>query len=318
MRLLPLLPDEPWLDIALCGMKRVETDGETLYWPVYRVSTDLGTITSFALEAADGSTDITCVEDDEDFIDYYHDIFTIVPYTSNKGRANAIITVTTENGITLQTCLPLEGAFTRTLHQPFNGTEAPASGWSNAVKNGLAITGFAAMGKVEAHTATAKGTEVSNLYDGLVFNSASNNTFYLFPNYGMQPLRDCTVSPTDPQQLRDGDMMVVQKRVGDPSANLGLYDVPPTLDAATCTYAPNGMALKLSQRAQGTLYEGAAIYRPLQPVATTSTGIATPRQDEGNAQTRSGAWYNLQGQRIQQPTRRGIYLRGGRKVVVSW
>ena len=314
VRLLPLLPDDPLLDIALCGMKAVEADGQTLYWPIYSINTNVGQIASFSLNPTEGSTNF--VYDVDSYRYGNQDVPVFIPYTSNDGRSEAIITVTTDNGFSMQAWLPIEGAFTKTLSQPFNGTEAPASGWSNAVKNGLAITGFAADGRVEAHTATAKGTEVGNLYEGLVFNSASSNTFYLFPGFGMQPLRDCTVGPTDVSTLRDGDMMVLTKRVGDAAANLSLHSVAPTLDVATCTYAPSGMTLKMSQRAQGTLYEGVDIYRPLQPVATTSNGIATPRQDSGTAQGKSGAWHNLQGQRVGRLTRPGVYLRAGRKVVV--
>jgi hypothetical protein len=312
VRLLSLLPDEPRLETILHEMRAVENEGGTLYWPVYRVTSSTGQMASATLTTTDGTTPIEAslsISEDGTWL-------TLCPQTAPEGHDNALLTVTTTDGATLKTWLPLEGAYTLTLVQPFNGTEAPASGWSNAVKNGLAITGFAADGKVEAHTATAKGTVVSNLYEGFVINSASSNTFYLFPGYGMQPLRDCTISPTDPQQLRTGDIMLLAKRVGNTTESISLNDVATTLDKAVCTHAPNGFSLKMNQRANGILYEGIAIYRPLKPVATTSTAIATPRQDKDNAQTGRNTWYNLQGQRVAQPTRPGIYLRGGSKIIV--
>ena len=324
VRLLPLQPAEPALNMQLCAMQEDDNHpGE--YWPVYSVDgLSQMLLEGDGLQPSVSNTDGTPIAFSlqADTLDR----LLVTPMAEPGESGHALLDIHMNDGRNVQLWLPLLGRHTQLLAQSFDGTEPPASGWNNAVKNGMAIAGFAAEGKVETHVAKARGQEVSNLYPGLVFSSAASNNFYLFPGRGMQPLRACQMLP-DWSTLsagsqdddatatpREGDLLLLYQREGSLTDSLLLAQVPVRAVSVSCQHAPAGVSMQLKSKDDGILYTGAAFYRPLQPTATT-TAVTSPAASNSVRHARSG-WYTLQGRAIGNPTRPGLYIHNGRKVTV--
>lgn len=79
----------------------------------------------------------------------------------------------------------------------------------------------------------------------------------------------------------------------------GAADLVLDYDATSKQYEFNGWV---------QLYKGLTITLP-------SDGISTLAADR--LQKSNGAWYTLGGQRVAQPTQKGLYIHNGRKVVIK-
>jgi len=66
-----------------------------------------------------------------------------------------------------------------------------------------------------------------------------------------------------------------------------------------------------SYQFDGCGFDGQCIYGQL--LDNVSVGVATPRVSTG--QPAAAPLYDLQGRRVQQPMRHGVYIRGGKKVM---
>ncbi|MBM6993579.1 MAG: glycosyl hydrolase family 2 [Prevotella sp.] len=187
-------------------------------------------------------------------------------------------------------------AYTRTSTYDFTSTQPPLGGL-----NVLALrvmNGFE--GKYNGAQAKTIGAQVQ-LYDGLTFTSPSTNMYYFFPGYGMDILRDCDAT----LDVKAGDIVVMSYMQGAPDGNTAAYQSGDSLNVCVQSLDDKTVTLMLDNRSTGRVYRQISVYRPTQtPSAVRAVSVAAKEE-----------WYNLQGMKIARPTRRGIYILNGRKVV---
>ena len=116
-------------------------------------------------------------------------------------------------------------------------------------------------------------------------------------------------------QEAEGIYLMVKVGANDPIAinmlEMGDYSIPYKSDTQTFVYLWNGG----TEGASGTRGKKAAVDTRVRKVSHKSrgSGIQQVLYDLSGDQP----WYDLSGQRISQPTKKGVYIHGNRKVVIQ-
>jgi len=189
-------------------------------------------------------------------------------------------------------------AYTLATVYDFTAEEGMAQGLNKQTSR--LMHGFT--GKYNGAQAKLMGSDVE-LYDGLAFTSPSkSNSYYFFPGYGMNLLNNSTASLTLPA----GYIAQLTSMQGD-SENTTAYDTANALYECQQTYDDRNITFPMYSRTSNTVYVSITTFKPLD---TESSGIKSVKVSAEKTE-----YYNLQGQRIANPTEKGIYISSGRKIV---
>ena len=288
VRLLPLRTQATALKATFCGF---EADGDD-YFPTYGLETPSGlAIGNISLTTSDGN----------DFTGY--EVKGQNSRIMLRSQANGLVTIkaTDANGTVSEAYVEAPGACERLKAIDFTTATPPACGWMELASPNE-IKGFSATGKLPWCRANANGKEVSTLYDGLTFLCDRSTYYFFYPGYGMTCNYDFTVR----HEAQPYDMTVVSYLQGQGETAYAAADSLVTM--VTCPVGATISEITLPGTSAMTIYRSLQLFRPRNLPNTVKPVVTDGRSSDA-------MWHNLLGQPVIMP-RRGIYLLGGRKVVV--
>ena len=280
VRLIPMRKGALELKAELIRMEPA-TEERDVYYPVYRLQMTDGS-------AIKGTDEVIVKELAEDYVS---------------------LSATTADGTDYAIEVPARGGFFLKHYYDFTSETEPGLGWNNPSSS--VLNGFA--GSFSSRQAKGPGTEVSGLYDGLVFKSALTNFYYFYPTYGMNMLRDCDVDVT----VKAYDVIVLSSLVGD-AGNTTVYHPADSLTACASTLDDGIVSLPLTSRKGNVVYRSIGVYSPLNyPIPSAIYDIREDSRKEPSSQNHV---YNIQGQRIAEGSDwnsvpKGIYIFNRKKIV---
>jgi len=290
VKLVPLRRLSTELDARLQAFVLQDKD----YYPCYRLTTPTAQpISKLSVTTADG----------QPFSAYStNDDLSILTVT---GMADDFIVVraTDVAGSESETWLQAKGAYQLLRAIDFTADEAPFCGWQ-VMSNTTNISGFDVT-CAWRRAPEKNSTKEVELYEDMIARSEKASYYFYYPGYGMAVTNDAQLHVSAVQ----GDVALLSYLAG--SAEKTAYNAADSLVlTACCEQGDTSLTLSLEGRNSYRIYRSAQFFRPSSSSSSVSPVI---RQGSGH---NAACYYSLQGLRVLYP-QRGLYIRGGRKVVVK-
>ena len=291
VQLVPQSSASTALEATLVKMKQ---EGDGSCYPIYNVRLSDGVIDGTVSASTIDNNPFTAIDterQDDGSVD-----------VTVKGRSeNDILITATVDGKEYYATIPADGAFRVTKAIDFTSETAPDGGW-NKMSATMAIKGFGGNGKLSWYRSSVSGKQLTNLYKGMTFESAVNNYYFYFPGYGMNSNSDFTIA----LKPAVGSIVRLSYMRGEGES---VYNAADSLVSfRQCVNDDEGIVLEMPGNSQYYIYRTLYVYEPLENTVNVQNVV---RWSDDHT-----PYYNLHGQQITLP-RRGLYIRNGRKVVVS-